>query len=88
MITTILGCLIGNILFFSLIGLIGFFIFNKSKEKINSFITLMKEKITEIDNLINDIETLVNDLSSAMAEIKKLQQTIDEIKSKLDKLPF
>ena len=74
MITTILGCLIANILFFGIISLVSYLFYKKNKEK--------------IDNVINDVKARVGEVQSLIDAIKNLKEDFESIKSKLDKLPF
>ena len=74
MITTILGCLIANILFFGIICLVSYLFYKKNKEK--------------IDNVINDVKAKVGEVQSLIDVIKNLKEDFESIKSKLDKLPF
>lgn len=74
MITTILGCLIANILFFGIISLVSYLFYKKNKEK--------------IDNVINDVTAKVGEVQSLIDAIKNLKEDFESLKSKLDKLPF
>ena len=74
MITTILGCLIANILFFGIISLVSYLFYKKNKEK--------------IDNVINDVTEKVGEVQSLIDAIKNLKEDFESLKSKLDKLPF
>ena len=74
MITTILGCLIANILFFGIISLVSYLFYKKNKEK--------------IDNVINDVKAKVGEVQSLIDVIKNLKEDFESLKSKLDKLPF
>lgn len=74
MITTILGCLIANILFFGIISLVSYLFYKKNKEK--------------IDNVINDVAAKVGEVQSLIDAIKNLKEDFESLKSKLDKLPF
>lgn len=74
MITTILGCLIANILFFGIISLVSYLFYKKNKEK--------------IDNVINDVTAKVGEVQSLINAIKNLKEDFESLKSKLDKLPF
>lgn len=74
MITTILGCLIANILFFGIISLVSYLFYKKNKEK--------------IDNVINDVKAKIGEVQSLIDAIKNLKEDFESIKSKLDKLPF
>lgn len=74
MITTILGCLIANILFFGIISLVSYLFYKKNKEK--------------IDNVINDVKAKVGEVQSLIDAIKNLKEDFESLKSKLDKLPF
>lgn len=74
MITTILGCLIANILFFGIIGLVSYLFYKNNKEK--------------IDNVINDVKAKVGEAQSLIDAIKNLKEDFESVKSKLDKLPF
>ena len=74
MITTILACLIANILFFGIIGLVSYLFYKKNKEK--------------IDKVINDVKARVGEVQSLIDGIKNLKEDFESLKSKLDKLPF
>lgn len=74
MITTILSCLIANILFFGIIGLVSYLFYKNNKEK--------------IDNVINDVKAKVGEAQSLIDAIKNLKEDFESVKSKLDKLPF
>lgn len=74
MITTILGCLIANILFFGIIALVSYLFYKKNKEK--------------IDNVINDVKAKAEEAKSLIDTIKNLKEDFESVKSKLDKLPF
>lgn len=74
MITTILGCLIANILFFGIISLVSYLFYKNNKEK--------------IDNVINDVKAKVGEAQSLIDAIKNLKEDFESLKSKLDKLPF
>lgn len=74
MITTILGCLTANILFFGIICLVSYLFYKNNKEK--------------IDNVINDVKAKVGEAQSLIDAIKNLKEDFESVKSKLDKLPF
>lgn len=66
MITTILGCLIANILFFGIIGLVCYLFYKKNKEK--------------IDNVINDVKARVGEVQSLIDVIKNLKEGFESLK--------
>lgn len=78
MFSTIIACIIANLLTIVIIGAAIYFVYKKNQDKIEELKTEIKEKIAETKDKIADVK---DDISGAI-------EVINSIKNALDKLPF
>lgn len=78
MFTTIIACIIANLLTIVIIGVSIYFVYKKNQNKIEEVKVEIKEKISEIKDKVADVK---DNISGAI-------DVINSIKNALDKFPF
>ena len=85
MLTVILGCIIANILFTSIIGYVIYRRYKKNEDKIEAKVEEVKATISTIKE---GIETATASVETISTSIDSVVSTVEDIKKALDKLPF